>query len=188
MISDSLKKIRRNSVMTTIILACLGLVMVTCPAPYMVSLISALGALMLIASVVMVLEFIGSGTKTLMDYIKLTAALLLAIAGAVVLAYEMEAKTAIAMIRGLFLILFGLYCLNHALVFARRSGRKGWWVMVILAAILIALGIMAFAEPGSTFEQEFRITGWMVIFAALVSALRRVWLRAPNRRKEEEGA
>ena len=181
MISDTLNKLKWHSIMTGIILAAIGLVMVTCPEPYMLTLISALGAVMLIAAVVLTLEFISS-KKSLMDYVRLIAALLLGIAGAAVLAYEADAKVVISVIRGLYLLLFGLFCMYHAFVFARRSGRKGWWVLVILSAIMLFLGVMSFVEPGSTFEEEFRNTGWVVIFSAVVSGLRRVWLFSPNRK------
>ena len=94
----------------------------------------------------------------------------------------------ISVIRGLYLLIFGLYCMYHAFVFARRSGKKGWWVLVILSAIMIFLGVISFIEPGSTFEAEFRNTGWVVLFSSVVSGLRRVWLYAPRKKAKKEAA
>ena len=80
-------KLKRSSIMTSIILMAVGVVMVMCPAPYVPSVVSVLGYGMLILAATMILDFI-AGKKGLMNYIYLTGALILRLLGAAVLVFD----------------------------------------------------------------------------------------------------
>ncbi len=176
MIFQELNKLKRNSIMAAVILMAIGIVMVICPDMYVESLVNALGIIMLIAAVVMVLDFISS-KKALINFIYLAIALVLAIVGALVLISEVNTLYAIAWIFGIFLIIFGLHSLLHAMAFARRSGRKAWGVLVVLSLLLVLFGLITICNPWwDTPGGLMTLTGWMIVFSAVVSALRLIWI------------
>ena len=68
MLFQELGKIKRSSIMTSIIMMAVGIVMIMCPAGYVDSLVSALGIVMLVLATVWGLDFISS-KKCLIHYI-----------------------------------------------------------------------------------------------------------------------
>ncbi len=176
MLFEGLSKLKRQSIMTAVILLAIGVVLIICPDRYISTLIDVLGVLMLLGASIMVLDFISS-EKSLMDFVRMTCALALGIAGGVVLILDTNTVYVIAWLFGIALIIYGIYSLFHALIFARRSGRKGWWVMVLLSALLIFLGVIIIIHPyWNTPGELLRIIGCVVVFSAIVSALRLIWI------------
>lgn len=176
MLFEGLSQLKRQSIMASICLMAAGIVLIICPEPYIDTLIDVLGILLLITACIMALDFISS-KKSLMNFIKMTCALVLGIVGGVILILDINTVYVLAWLFGLGLIVYGIYSLFHALVFARRSGRKGWWIMVLLSALLIFLGVVIIIHPYWTMPGELlRIIGWVVVFSVIVSALRLVWI------------
>ena len=87
MLFEELGKLKRSSIMTSIIFIAVGIVMIMCPAQYVKSLVSVLGYGMEILAAVWILNFI-SGKKTLMSYVFLTGALIIALLGMAVLVFD----------------------------------------------------------------------------------------------------
>ena len=81
MLFQELGKLKRSSIMTSIVMMALGIMMIICPEPYIPSLVSALGYVMVIGATVVVLNFI-SGKKVLIQYIYFTFALIAGLLGA----------------------------------------------------------------------------------------------------------
>ena len=176
MLFEGLSKLKRQSVMASIGLLAAGIILIICPDRYIGTLINVLGAFMLLAACIMILDFVSS-SKSLMDFVQMTGALALGIAGGVVLILDTNTIYVLAWLFGIALIVYGIYSLFHALVFARRSGRKGWWVMVLLSALLIFSGVIIIIHPyWNTPGALLRIIGWVVVYSAIVSALRLIWI------------
>ena len=176
MLFEGLSKLKRQSIMTAIVLLVIGIVLIICPETYIGTLIDVLGILILITACIMILDYIGSN-KSLMDYILLSCALAMGIAGGLVLILEVNTIYVLAWIFGIAMIAYGVFSLFHALVFARRSGRQGWWVMVLLSALLIFFGVIIILHPWwNTPGSLLRISGLVVVFSAVVSALRLIWI------------
>lgn len=176
MLFQGLSKLKRSSIMTAVVLMAVGVMMVICPDEYIESLISTLGIIMLVAAVVLVLEFIGS-KKAMFNFILLTVGLFLWIVGAMILIFEIDTLYALAWIFGILLILDGLHSLFHALMFARRSGRRGWGVLIPLSLLLILFGVIVIINQWwNTPGELMNVIGWMIVFSAAVSTLRLIWI------------
>ena len=176
MLFEGLSQLKRSSIMASICLLVAGIILIICPERYIGTLVNVLGVFMLLAACIMILNFISSN-KSLMDFVRMTCALALVIAGGVVLILDTDTIYVLAWLFGIALIIYGIYSLFHALVFARRSGRKGWWVMVLLSALLIFSGVVIIIHPyWDTPGALLRIIGWAVVFSAIVSALRLIWI------------
>ena len=175
MLFDSLDKIRRNSIMSAILLTALGFIILVCPNDYIGSLIMVLGYALEVIGIVMMLNFFSSN-KSLMDYIKFVGALILIIVGISVLIYQDDIMHTLAWLFGLLLVLDGGRTLFHSFTYARRSERKGWWVLTILSILLMIAGIALFVNPWwNTKESLTNVVGGTVLSSALISLIRLFW-------------
>lgn len=186
MLFESLDKIKRNAILSAILLVAVGAVILICPAVYIPTFILGCGYLLAIVAIVMVLDFL-SGKKSLMDYIKFVIALLLAFAGIGTLIFRDNIMRDLAWLFGFLMILDGLRTFIHSMTFARRSNRKGWWVLSVLSALMMVAGIMLFVNPWfKTTESLMKVIGGTVMFSAIMSGLRLIWTW-PVRKETEEG-
>lgn len=176
MLFQELNKLKRRSIMTSIVLLAIGLIILLCPAIYISMLIDAIGMVVLVVAFVLIFDFVGS-KKSLMNFVFLTLALALLIVGALIMVFDLKTVGVIAWIAGLALIIVGLYNIFGAVVFARRSGRKGWGIMVFLAVIMIFLGVIIIVNPWwDTPEALMNFIGLITIYVAIASAVRLIWL------------
>ena len=175
MLFDSLDKIKRNSIMSAIILAAIGIVILICPSSYLNSLILVSGYTLIIISIVMMLNFLSSN-KSLMEYIKFVGSMIIGIVGICVLIYQNDVMRTLAWLFGLLLIFDGARTLFHSFTYARRSEREGWWVLTILSVVLMIAGIALFVNPWwNTPESLKNVIGGTVMFSSLVSGIRLFW-------------
>jgi uncharacterized membrane protein HdeD (DUF308 family) len=175
MLFDSLDKIKRNSIFSAILLMALGAVMLLCPENYIDSFTLGAGYLLVIVALVMMLDFFSS-RKALMDYIMFVVALVVLILGVCVLIFNEDIMVVLSRLFGILLVADGGRTIFHAFAYARRSERKGWWVLVILSVLLILAGIGIFVNPFfKTSNELMKGIGATVLFSALISAVRLIW-------------
>ena len=175
MLFESLDKIKRNAIISAILIMALGAIILLCPDIYIPTLVLGFGYALVIIALVMILNFFSSN-KSLMDYLKFTGALILLIVGVCVLVFRGETIMVLACLFGFLLFLDGVRTLIHSFTYSRRSHRKAWWVLTILSLLLMAIGVMLFLNPW--FGEMGSLTnavGTAVLFAAVVSALRLIW-------------
>lgn len=162
--------------MTSILLMAVGLILVIWPPVYTITLLKIVSGFMIIAAVVMILEYMQS-KKSLMDYVRLTGALILGIAGMLFMIFDMDALVVISWIFGILLIFNGLYGGFYSIVFCRRSGKKGWWILIPLSLILVFFGVMIIINPWWYREGVLlNVIGLMTIIASVISAFRLIWV------------
>lgn len=184
MLFEELGKIKRSSIMTSIILATVGIVMIMCPAQYVSSLVAVLGVGMIVLATVMILDFI-SGTKSLINYIKFTGALILLLIGLAVLIYE-NIVLIIGIVFGLALIIAGGIGIFNACTYARRAERDGWWMLVVLSAVLVILGLTILINPcWSEPDKLFDVIGGALLFSSVVSIIR-LYITWPIKLEKED--
>lgn len=175
MLFESLDKIRRNSIMSAILLATLGFIMLICPASYVPALILVFGYTLVVIAIVMMLNFLSSN-KSLMEYLKFIGAIIFIIVGLSVLIFRDDIMRVLAWLFGFLLVLDGLRTLIHSFTYARRSERKGWWVLSILSALLMIAGIALFVNPWwNTTDMLMKVIGGTVLSSAIISAIRLIW-------------
>ena len=171
MLFEELGKLKRSSIMTSIIMMVIGVVMIICPAQYVDALVSVLGYGMVILAVVWILDFI-SGKKCLMKYIYLTAALIIALLGIAVLVFD-NIVLLIGLVFGLVLIGDGIISIINAWMYARRAQRKSWWVLALLSVMMILFGLIVLINPWWHEPTKlFDVIGGMLLFSSVVSIVR----------------
>ena len=158
--------------MTSVITMAIGIVMIICPDRYVDMLVAALGYVLLVVATVMVLEFLSS-KKALINYIYLAGALLIGILGMAVLFYREHVLQMLGLVFGIGLILEGINDLFNAWMYARRAQRNGWWILVLLAIVLIALGVLILRNPfWDTPTTLMSVIGAALLFSSAVGILR----------------
>lgn len=171
MLFEELSKIKRSTIMTSIILVAVGIVMIICPVRYVDSLVSVLGYGMLIVATVLVLNFI-SGRKSLINYVWFAGALILALLGIAVLVFS-DIVRIIGIVFGLVLVGDGIITMVNTWMYTRRARRNGWWVLVLLSAMMIAAGVIILINPWWDEPVKlFDVIGWMLLFSSVVSIVR----------------
>ena len=183
MIFDAIEKLKRQSALTSILLMCLGVVLLLCPEQYVSALIMISGYIMIVYALEQGLEFLVNNT-TLMSYITLILAVLVGLVGLAVLVFHEDVLNVLCWIFGVLLLVEGIHSIYYGFTFAKRSGRKGWSILVILASVLILFGlfllagVIIFAIIGLTSPVFLlRAIGIAILFCALVSLLRLIWIK-----------
>ena len=175
MLFQELGKLKRSSIMTSIILMAVGILMIICPPRYIDTLVSALGYGMVTLAAVMVMDFLSS-RKVLMNYIYLTGALLLALLGIAVLTLD-DIVRVLGIVFGLVLIGTGVISIVRAWMFARRAERKNWWVLALLSAVMVVSGLLLLINPWwKEINHLFDVIGCMLLYSAAVSIVRLIFL------------
>ena len=176
MIFDELNKLKQQSIMMSISLIVAGIFMIICPEKYTAMVIGALGSVMLVFSVLGILEYF-SAKKALIQYVYLTGWLAVGIVGAAILFFEIHSLYMVCFLFGVFLIISGLSNAANAFIYARRTGRGNWWVLVVLSAVQVLMGLIILANPWwRTYASLFTAVGVMLLFSSLVSIVRLIWL------------
>jgi len=176
MLFQELGKLKRSSIMTSIILVAVGILMIICPKQYVGALVSTLGYAALVFAGVMVLDFI-SARKVLMSYVTFTGALILALLGIAIVAFETDVVKAIGLIFGVILVGDGIVGIVNAWMYARRAGRKSWWVLIVLNVLMILCGLIVLVNPWwNEPTMLFDVIGGMLLFSSIVSITRLFYL------------
>ena len=153
----------------------LGILMIICPAPYIPTMVGTLGAVLLIFALLGIFDFIASN-RTAIHYVYLTGWLILGVAGTAVLIFEVNSLYSISWLFGAYMIITGISNIISAITYVKRSGRKDWWLLVLLAVLVIACGVIILINPWWDTVRLFRIVGVMMLFSSFVSILRVIWL------------
>lgn len=187
MLFETLDKIRRGTLLSAILLIALGLVILICPVEYIDSLILAFGYGLVIVCIVMLLEFFTS-KNMLVEYLNLIVALGLGIVGLCVLLFRDDVMKTLAWLSSFLMLLHGILTLRYSMTYAKRSGKKSWWVFAILACILMACAVILFFNPWwNTPEMLAKVIGIAVFFSAAVSIIRLIWAWPKTVTEETKG-
>lgn len=183
MIFQELGKLKRTTIMASIVMMATGIIMIICPEAYVDSLMASLGYIMLVVATVMVLDFI-SAKGSLADFVSLGAAIIIGLFGLAVIVFNNNVPHTLGWIFGILLIVDGLHSVFHALMYSRRAQRKGWWVLLVLSALLILFGLIIFFNPWwNSPNKLLDVIGGTMILSSVVGILRILWVW-PIRKEE----
>lgn len=184
MLFNELDKVRRHIIMMSIIFMFAGFALIEVPEDYLGFIGGGAALAMLVWSVVMILEFV-EGRKSLIAYIKLFGALSAMLLGLALLVFDGFFLWLLATLTGVLPIFVGSFGVYYVVVFARRSGRRGWRIPLVLSLLLIAYGVLVIVNPWSyDLGAEQNVVGGALTYSALMYALMLGWIW-PSPTKEE---
>ena len=176
MLFSTLDTLKRKMVMGIIFFLFMGLTLVIIPVSSIPILGKACGFYLLCLSILKVFDFVSS-KKGLAHYIGLTVGLFTGVAGIAFFTFEGLFMGLLNWLTGTLPILLGAVSLYYALTYLRRSGRKGWWVFVILSCLLLAFGTVLFVNPWAYDERSVLwIIGGTLFYSAVVYMICLFWI------------
>ncbi len=176
MLFQSINKIKRSSILTSLALIALGVVMVICPGSYTMSLISGMGYAAMILAVVMGLEYLDS-KKAFMNGVLLFCAFVIGLLGLAIVVFKDSVLQILGWTFGILLILQGIELFYNAVMYVRPAGRKGWWFLAFLAVLLIAAGVMILLNRWwDTPEMLLKVIGLALLFDAVIGIIRLIFI------------
>ncbi len=182
MLFDALNKIKQQTAISSILLMILGLLMLVVPVQHDQILVEVLGYVILLVSGVLIWDFI-AGKKKLGSYIVFTVALLLIVLGLFILISGNDILVVLSVLFGILLIIDGLHSTIYTWLYARRSGKKWWWILMILSITLIVAGLTILNNPWWHAQHSFvKVIGGVMLYAAVVGFIRLI-LVWPIRKK-----
>ena len=174
MIFQAINKIKQQTIISSVLLMVLGLLMLIIPEKHDAILVSALGYVVLLLGAVMVWDFVG-GEKKIVDYIFFTGALLLILLGLYIMVSGDNILRVLSVLFGILLMVDGLHSGLHAWMYARRSGKKMWGLLLLISILLMVAGLTILNNPWwNTAHSLMKVIGGTLLFAAAAGIFRLV--------------
>ena len=176
MLFNSLDRLKRTMVMSIIFLMFTGLTMFVVPVSFVPILGQGLGFALIVFAILSIVKFIDSN-KALIHYIRLFIGLLLGLFGMLLFAVDGLFLALLNWLVGTLPLLLGAYGIYHALAYARRSGRKGWQMLVFLSCLLLLFGTILFWNPWTNDPRKLLyVIGGTLFYSAVVYAVSLLWI------------
>ena len=177
MLFSTLDTLKRKMVMGIIFFLFMGLTLVIIPVSSIPILGKACGFYLLCLSILKVFDFVSS-KKGLAHYIGLSLGLLAGFAGILFFTIDGLFLALLNWLTGTLPILLGALSLYFALTFLRRSGRKGWWMFVILSSLLLLFGTFVFVNPWAheSDRSVLLVIGATLFYSAVVYIICLFWI------------
>ncbi len=185
MLSREIDKIKSRTLMTAIVMMFAGLALLILPTSNYETIGFVTGSAFLVFSIYEILCYIArAGTGV--GYIHLIVGMIMGIAGLAFLIYPNFLLWSLWALVSLMPLLVGHYGLIHALGYTRRSGRRGWWVLLILSALLLGFVLFVIINPfADTPEAQMRVVGGTLMYSSIIQALALIWLWPARARQEQ---
>jgi hypothetical protein len=166
---------------TSIVLLFAGLLLYLIPAEYIPIINIASGFTLLVICVVTMFIFLGS-SKILIRYLQLCGGLTMGLAGIALWIFDDMFIRLLTLMIGILPAVISIPSIFHAFAYLRRSGRKGWWILVLCPLALMAFAVFVLWNPWLKDENAvMNAAGTVLISTAVVNALRLIWLRPAKR-------
>ena len=189
MLFNSLDNLKRKMAMGIVMFLVMGISLVVIPVSSIPILGKACGFCLLCLSILKVFDFLSS-RQGLAHYIGLTVGLFAGVAGIAFITIEGLFMGLLNWLTGTLPILLGAVTLYYTLTYLRRSGRKGWWVFIILSCLLLAFGTILFINPWADDERSVLwVIGGTLFYSAVVYIICLFWIwpfQQKNIGEEEE--
>lgn len=180
MLFRTLDRLKRSTLMTAIMLAFLGSTLLLVPDGYVSFLGSATAFVLAVVCVYVVLRFISS-KKVLINYFRLFFGMLAGLTGLILFLYPNALVRILNLIVGILPMMLGTLGNYNAFVYARRSGRKGWGILVVLSAALFIFGGFSLFQPWMySVSGTMKVVGGTMLFSSLVFVLMLIWIWPVN--------
>lgn len=176
MLFKGLDKLKRDAIMAAIILMIIGILFLIIPQTYVTFIGSVIGFILLVICAFSMFDFVGS-TKALIHYIKLALGLVIGLAGIALFVFEELFIMTLSWLVGVVPIILGVIQTAYTVIFARRSNRRGWWILTVLSSFLILFGIFVFINPWMDGTEVFmKVIGASLLYSAFISLLSLIWI------------
>ena len=143
------KSLRRSIIIADIAICLLGLLMIIFPGYSQNVICIAIGVLLCIVGIARVVMHFSTDRVVVLGSFALVTGVALAGLGVLIILHPEILADSLMMVFGIGLIVSGVMKIQYAIDFARLSVR-GWWLELLLAAALIAFGVIVLCNLFAT--------------------------------------
>lgn len=161
--SDFLKRIKTNSIVTAILYAALGLVLLVWPSLSASIICTAIGAVLLVCGIVDFIIFLLHRDGSLYASSHLIIGIILAVMGVYVMTHPNLVSVVVPRIVGILICIHGVSDLGDALTL-HRNGYFRWTAALILGILTLAMGLLLVLKPFTAFATVVRIIGLFLLY------------------------
>lgn len=159
------KSIRRQTVLTAICYIILGVFFLIRPDIAVTTLLQVAAVILFVVGVVRVIAYFAGGKDTVFSG-GFTSGTILAAIAAIVFFKTSVFEALLVILLAAAVLLDGITKLQSAIDLA-RSGFKSWWIVLLLAVVNVALGVVLVINPFATTRLFIRIVGAFMIAGSI---------------------
>lgn len=161
--SDFLKKIKTNSLVTAAVYAVLGLVLLVWPGLSASIFCTALGLVLLLCGAVDIITFLSNRDGSLYSSFHLIVGIILAVVGIYIMTKPSLVTVVIPRIVGILICVHGASDIGDA-VTLHKGGYGRWSTALILAILTLVLGVVLVVNPFGAFATVVRVIGCFLLY------------------------
>lgn len=161
-----LKRLKANAVISAVLCAMLGAVLVIWPDRSMTVACFAIGAVLLAGGVVRLVEYFIMRDGSMYAQMNLIMGIVLAVVGVWIMLKPDKVLAIIPIIMGIVIALHGLNNLQQAVTLCKEKYDK-WWVALILGLLTVGFGVLLVCRPFEALDTAVMLIGVFLIYDGL---------------------
>jgi uncharacterized membrane protein HdeD (DUF308 family) len=182
-----LRKIKANVVVSSLLCAALGVVLLVYPGDSMRVVGIAVGVVLILTGIVKVFDFLINRDGTLYLQLNLIFGIVLAVVGVWIITQPEKVMSIIPIIIGIIITIHGISKLRQAIELCQDHYEK-WWVALLLGILTAGLGILLIFRPFEALETVVQVIGAFLIYDGVSNLwiASRVYKTAKQAKQEAE--
>ncbi|MCM1123514.1 MAG: DUF308 domain-containing protein [Eubacterium sp.] len=164
--TDILKKLKTNIVISAVLCIVLGVVLVVWPDMSMQVACVAIGVVLLLGGVVRLVQYFVVRDGSIYAQMNLIMGIVLAVVGIWIVLKPEKVLAIIPIIIGIVIVLHGLNNLQQAITLCKDKYDK-WWVALILGLLTVGFGVLLICRPFAALDTVVMLIGIFLIYDGL---------------------
>jgi uncharacterized membrane protein HdeD (DUF308 family) len=166
-----LKKVKANTILSSLLCAALGLVLVIWPDISMQIVCIAIGAVLILCGVIRLFGFFLNHDGSVYTQGNLVMGIVLVVVGIWIVATPGKVLAIIPIIVGILIVIHGVNNIQQTITLCKGKYPM-WWLALIMALLTIGLGILLITRPFAALDTVVMLIGFFLIYDGLSN----VWI------------
>ncbi len=166
-----LKKVKANTILSSLLCAALGLVLVIWPDISMQIVCIAIGAVLILCGVIRLFGFFLNHDGSVYTQGNLVMGIVLVVVGIWIVATPGKVLAIIPIIVGILIVIHGVNNIQQTITLCKGKYSM-WWLALIMALLTIGLGVLLITRPFAALDTVVMLIGFFLIYDGLSN----VWI------------
>lgn len=166
-----LKKVKANTILSSLLCAALGLVLVIWPDISMQIVCIAIGAVLILCGVIRLFGFFHNHDGSVYTQGNLVMGIVLVVVGIWIVATPGKVLAIIPIIVGILIVIHGVNNIQQTITLCKGKYSM-WWLALIMAILTIGFGVLLITRPFAALDTVVMLIGIFLIYDGLSN----VWI------------
>lgn len=182
-----LRKVKANIVVSSLLCAVLGMILVIWPGMSMQIVCVSIGVVIILTGVLKIVEYCFVKDGSLYAQTNLIFGIVLTVVGIWIVLKPDKVLAIIPIIVGIIIALHGIHKLQQAVMLCKSRYDK-WWVAFILGLLTVGFGVLLICRPFAALDTVVMLIGSFLIYDGLsnIWIISRVYKTAKRLKQEAE--